>query len=161
MNHFFRIVAAGAGEHRHRAFRLVDQDFDDADALLVGERRVFAGCTAWTEKMNAGVDLTTRESADRCFVERAGLRERRDECSTDARKCSSHNDPPSPSTSFIVNQPRLPTTHFAAPSAPRAKAVRSRAVCVSVTVSAGPSKPTVCVPGMNPAREEDTSMPRG
>ena len=66
----------------------------------------------------------------------------------------------SPSTSFIVNQPRLPWIHFAARSAPRAKAERSRAACESVMVSAGPSKPTVCVPGMHPARVDDTSIGR-
>ena len=61
----------------------------------------------------------------------------------------------------MVNQPRLPLTHRAAMSAPRANAVRSRAVCESVIDSAGPSKPTVCVPGMWPARVDDTSMGRG
>ena len=49
----------------------------------------------------------------------------------------------------------------AAVSAPRANAVRSRAVCVSVIVSAGPSKPTTCVPGMNPARVAETSIGLG
>jgi len=60
-----------------------------------------------------------------------------------------------------VNHPRLPRTQAAATSAPRAKAERSRAVCVNVIVSAGPSNPTVCVPGMNPARVDDTSIGRG
>ena len=58
----------------------------------------------------------------------------------------------------MVNQPRRPCTHRAAVSAPRANADRSRAECVSTIVSAGPSNPTVCVPGMNPARVDDTSI---
>src|SRR3954452_21597503 len=63
-------------------------------------------------------------------------------------------------TSRIVYHPRLPWIHFAAASAPRANADRSRAACVSVIVSAGPSKPMVCVPGMKPARVDDTSIGR-
>jgi len=61
----------------------------------------------------------------------------------------------------MLNHPRFPVTHFAAAMAPRANAVRSRAVCESVTVSAGPSNPTVWVPGMNPARVDEMSMSRG
>jgi hypothetical protein len=34
-------------------------------------------------------------------------------------------------------------------------------VCVSVIVSAGPSNPIVCVPGMKPARVDATSIGRG
>jgi hypothetical protein len=47
----------------------------------------------------------------------------------------------------MVNHPRFPRTQVAAISAPRANAVRSRAVWISVIVSAGPSNPTVSVPG--------------
>ena len=58
----------------------------------------------------------------------------------------------------MLNQPWRPFTHRAAESAPRANADRSRAKCVKTMVSAGPSKPTVCVPGMKPARVEETSI---
>ena len=60
----------------------------------------------------------------------------------------------------MVNQPRLPRTHVAAISAPRANAVRSRAVWVSVIVSAGPSNPIVCVPGMRGRHIDRTRKPR-
>jgi hypothetical protein len=56
-----------------------------------------------------------------------------------------------------VNQPRLPITQRAAASAPCAKVARSRTAWTSSIVSAGPSKPTVCVPGIEPARVDDTS----
>ena len=49
----------------------------------------------------------------------------------------------------MLNHPRRPRSHFAASSAPCAKTARSRTSCVSVTVSARPSKPTVCVPGID------------
>ena len=61
----------------------------------------------------------------------------------------------------MVNQPRRPRSHVAAARAPRAKVPRSRTVCVSVIVSDGASKPTVCVPGIDPARVAATSMARG
>ncbi len=63
----------------------------------------------------------------------------------------------SPNTSFIVNHPGLPRTQRAASRAPRAKAARSLAVCVSVIVSDGASNPNVCVPGIEPARVDVTS----
>ena len=53
-----------------------------------------------------------------------------------------------------------PLSHFAASSAPCANTARSRTVCVSVTVSAGASNPTVCVPGIEPARVDETSIGR-
>ena len=59
-----------------------------------------------------------------------------------------------------MNQPFFPATHRAAASAPCAKVARSRTVCTSSTVSAGPSSPTVCVPGIEPARVDDTSTGR-
>jgi hypothetical protein len=43
-------------------------------------------------------------------------------------------------------------THRAASSAPLANTDRSRAEWVNVIVSAAASKPTVCVPGIEPAR---------
>jgi hypothetical protein len=52
----------------------------------------------------------------------------------------------------MVYQPRLPMIQCAASSAPRANALRSRAWCVSVIVSEAASKPSVCVPGIAPAR---------
>ena len=108
------------------------------------------------------------------FVELAASGEGRDERRAGARKWRSHGftscihlqsavwpfATSNPSTSRIVNQPRRPFTHCAAVSAPRANAVRSRAVCVSVIVSAGPSKPTVWVPGIYPARVDETSIGR-
>ena len=58
----------------------------------------------------------------------------------------------------MVNQPRLPLTHRAASSAPRANVDRLRAVCVNVSVSTGPSNPTVWVPGTLPTRVDATSI---
>ena len=57
----------------------------------------------------------------------------------------------------MVNQPVRPFNHRAASRAPWAKVARSRTVWLSVTPSAGPSKPTECVPGIHPARVEETS----
>ena len=51
-------------------------------------------------------------------------------------------------TSLNLNTPRLPGSHCAAFSAPRANPSRLRAVCRSVMVSAAESKPISCVPGM-------------
>ena len=48
-----------------------------------------------------------------------------------------------PTTSFMLNPPGVPRTQRAASSAPRANAVRSRAVCVTVIVSDGASNPSV------------------
>src|SRR5262245_51104959 len=135
--------------------------------------------------MHACVDLPARETTHRRFIEAPAASERADQRGADPGKCfshlrsprlrasrfgaagsaaylsSDHTTYPTPSTSFIVYQPCLPWIHFAAVSAPRANAVRSRAACESVTVSAGPSKPTWCMPGMKPARVDETSIGRG
>ena len=52
------------------------------------------------------------------------------------------------------------TSHRAAVSAPLAKTARSRTVWLNAIVSDGPSKPTVCVPGTDPTRVDDTSIGR-
>src|SRR5262249_9937929 len=140
------------------ALRFVDDDLDDADALGLVERGALAGGAARAEKVDARIDLPAREPPHAGFIERAARRERRDQRGSDSGKRRSHDL--TPSTSAIVNQPRLPWIHCAATRAPRANAVRSRAACVSVIVSAGPSNPTVWVPGMNPARVAETSIGR-
>ncbi len=102
-----------------------------------------------------------RVGTDALLVEVAGLGERSDERCTGAGEHRCHR--PSdriPNTSCIVNQPWRPLTQRAAVRAPRANAPRSRAVWDSVIDSDGPSKPIVCVPGMNPARVDDTSIGR-
>src|SRR5258707_683164 len=153
------VSPAGASEDRRLATGFVDEDFDNTQALGVGERRILSGRPAGREKVDAGVDLSTAETANSGLIELSALGERRDEGGADSGEWCSHDV--NPSTSCIVNQPRLPTTHRAAVSAPRAKPDRSRAVCVSIIVSAGPSKPIVCVPGMKPARVDATSIGRG
>ena len=54
---------------------------------------------------------------------------------------------PAPARPASRTSPGDRTSQRAAASAPCANVARSRTVCVSVTVSAGPSNPTVCVPG--------------
>src|SRR4029079_7633436 len=134
----------------------VSDDLHGPQPFGVGQRRALAGCPAGTEKMDARVDLPAREPTHRRFVEAPGSSERADQRGADPGKWCSHLRSPllrsigaggpesllTPSTSFIVNQPCLPCIHFAAVSAPRANAVRSRAACESVIVSAGPSKQT-------------------
>ena len=146
MHDLLRVVAAGARQHGHFARGFVDQNLDAADAFLVAERRILAGRPARAQEVNAGVDLAPPEAPHALFVELARRGERRDERGSDAGEICPHGC--TPSTSCIVNQPRLPLNPLAAMSAPRAKALRSRAVCESVIDSAGPSKPIVCTPGM-------------
>ena len=59
------VVAAGAGEDRHAAGRLVGQDLDDAHALGVGQRRALARRAAGHEEVDAGVDLPSAEPRTR------------------------------------------------------------------------------------------------
>ena len=69
MNDLRRVVAAGAGEHRHAPPGLLDEELHDPHALGVGQRGVLARRAARHEKMNAGVDLPTAETAHGCLVE--------------------------------------------------------------------------------------------
>ena len=71
LDHFVRVVAAGAGEHRNLALRLLDDDLDDAQALGGGERRRLAGRAAGHEKVNAGVDLPPCQPPHARLVQRA------------------------------------------------------------------------------------------
>ena len=64
VRHFSRVVAAGAGKHRHLAGGLFDHELDDAAPLVVRERRRLAGRAARHEKVHAAVDLTPREPLD-------------------------------------------------------------------------------------------------
>src|SRR6202011_247630 len=156
MNDLLRIVSTCSSEDRDAPSRLVHQDLDDADALGERERGILARRPARHEEVDARVNLAPAEPADGGFVDAAGFRERRHKRRADSCPVGSHWL--TPKTSCIVNQPCCPLTQRAACRAPRANAVRSRAVWVSVIDSAGPSKPIVCVPGMWPARVEDTSI---
>src|SRR5262249_25843133 len=147
-DHLVRVVAAGAGEDRDLVAGFFDHQLDDASALGGGEGRGLAGGAAGDEKMNAGVDLPSGETTHTRLIQGAARGKRGDEGGSAAGPTRSHDNflPTSyfsPSTSRMVNQPRLPCTHCAAARAPCAKVARSRTVWVSVTVSLGPSKPAV------------------
>src|SRR5258706_11859008 len=104
--------------------------------------------------MNAPVDLAPGQPPHTGLVQSTALAERSDQRGADARKLSSHGVTAFssiPRTSLIPNHPCLPCTHFAACSAPCAKAARSRFECVIVIVSNGPSNPIVWTPGTEPA----------
>ena len=102
-----------------------------------------------TRSFDSSEDPLHRRGHLLIFVLRVVLAFSKDVRSTSAR----------PSTSLIVNQPRLPWIHRAA-SARRANAVRSRTLCVSVSFLRA-VEPDRCVPGMKPARVDETSIGRG
>ena len=80
-----RVVAAGAGEHRHLPARFVDEDLDDPRRRsAIGQRRALAGRAARHEEVNAGVDLPAPEATNGRLVEVAVPGERRDERGADA-----------------------------------------------------------------------------
>src|SRR5205814_2434706 len=70
--------------------RFVDEYFDDAQPLGVGERRVLARRAARAEEMDARVDLPPCEPANRRLVEIAAARERRHERRAHPRERPSH-----------------------------------------------------------------------
>ena len=53
LDHFVRVVAARAGEHRHLPRRLFDGDPDYSQMLVARERRAFAGGPARDQKIDA------------------------------------------------------------------------------------------------------------
>ena len=56
-----RVVAAGAGEHRHLALGLFERDLDDAQMLGARERRALAGGAAGHQEIDARVDLPAHQ----------------------------------------------------------------------------------------------------
>ena len=135
VNHFLRVVAAGAGEDRHAAVGFVDEDLDDPQRA---RRRVSVGLSPVVphghEEMDAGVDLpaasrrTAASSSSPLLVNGVtsavptpvnGVLIASSRLPYRALELAYATDP---STSCIVNQPRLPCTHCAAVSAPRANA---------------------------------------
>jgi predicted protein tyrosine phosphatase len=87
---FVRVVAAGAGQHRHASARLAHDQFDDAHLLLVGERRHFPGRAARNQEMDTGVNLPLREPRHTRFIERAVAPEGRDQRGAATGKGCSH-----------------------------------------------------------------------
>jgi len=57
VDHFLRVVAAGAREHGHAAARLCDDELDDLDLFGVGQRWDLARRAARHQEVNAQVDL--------------------------------------------------------------------------------------------------------
>src|SRR5262249_30180711 len=94
MDHFARVVAAGAGEDRHAAAGLLDQSLDRPEPLLVRERRALAGGAARDQEVNAGVDLPAAEATDGRLVEVAGAGERCDQRRADSGEWRAHEMPP-------------------------------------------------------------------
>src|SRR5688572_13176472 len=157
LNDLARVIAARPGQHGHTAGHLVHDELDDPELLPGAQRRRLAGSAAGRDEVDARVDLPLHQPTHGGLVYRAILSEWRDERRTNTREASTHGHDPL-RTSSIVNQPRRPCTQRAASSAPAAKPRRSRAVWVSSIVSDAPSNPIVCVPGIAPARVDDTSM---
>ena len=65
MHDFLRVVAAGAGHHRHLAVRGLEHELDDAAPLGGAQRRRLAGRAARHEEVDAAVDLPLGEPLDR------------------------------------------------------------------------------------------------
>jgi len=93
------MMAAGAGHDGHATFRLLDRDLDDAPMLVGRHRRRLARRSARNEKVNALLDLPIDEFPERRFVQRAVLREGRDERGTAALESLSHSRQPTRQTS--------------------------------------------------------------
>ena len=90
LDHLARVVAAGAGQHRHLAADFLDDQLDDAQLLAMAQRRRFARRAARRQEVDAGIDLPAGQPLDRRLVERAVLPERRDEGRADAGEWSAH-----------------------------------------------------------------------
>ena len=93
VNHFLRVVAAGARQDRHAAVGFVDEDLDNPQALGQRERRALTGGADGDEKVDARVDLPPAEPANRRFVEAAALGERGDERRAASGEWGSHARP--------------------------------------------------------------------
>ena len=64
-DHFVRVVAAGAGQHRDFALGLFQRDLDHAQMLGARERRALARGAAGNQKIDARVDLAADQSPQR------------------------------------------------------------------------------------------------
>ena len=150
------VVAAGPGHHRHAAGGGLDDELDDAASVRA---RRASGSRRWCRRGRVHPrHLAPGEARNRGLVEGAVARERGDERGAAPRERRSHGR--ISRTSRIVNQPRRPRP-ARGDEGPCANVARSRTVWVRVMVSAGPSKPTVWMPGTKPTRVEATSIGRG
>jgi hypothetical protein len=93
-NQFPGVISAGAGQHRHLAAGLLDNDLHDPQPLDVGERRALAGGSTRAKEMHARVNLPARQPPDRCIVELTAFRERGYQRGSDSCKWLSHCGPP-------------------------------------------------------------------
>src|SRR6266581_6560053 len=69
-DHFRGVVTAGAREDGHLALSKFDSDLHDAEMLLACECRALAGSAARNEEVDACLDLSLDQLAQRLFVER-------------------------------------------------------------------------------------------
>src|SRR5437899_1012989 len=90
LDDFLSVIATGPGEDWHLAAGFLGEDLDDAPALGRGQRRILAGRAARRQEVDAAVDLAAAHAPNRCLVEIAAPRERRDECRAGPRKWRSH-----------------------------------------------------------------------
>ena len=74
-----RVVRSRAGDDGHAPPHLLHGDLHDAAMLGERHRRRFAGGAARDDEVDALVDLPVDEAAQRAFVDRAPVRERRGE----------------------------------------------------------------------------------
>ena len=95
LDHLARVVAARAGEHRHAAVGLFDDQLHDAQLVAMAQRRRFPRRPAGGEEVDAGVDLSSGQALDGGLVEGAVLGERRNQCGADARESRTHFCPSS------------------------------------------------------------------
>src|SRR5439155_25567125 len=91
VDHLSGVVTARPGKNRRLAGGFVHQQLDNPQALGQGKRRALSGRAARHEEVNAGVHLPPAKAADGCFVELAGLRERRDQRGADSGPWRSHD----------------------------------------------------------------------
>ncbi len=92
LDRFPGVVATGTGQDRYLAVGFLEHQFHHAQLVAMRQRRRFSRRAARRQEMHAAVDLPSRQALDRCLIEGAVASERRDECSPNTCKWSTHDD---------------------------------------------------------------------
>ena len=71
LDHFPRVVSAGAGQHGHLALGFLDDQLHHAQLVAMRQRRRLARRPARRQKVDASVDLPASQTLDRGLIERA------------------------------------------------------------------------------------------
>src|SRR5204863_4746594 len=85
-NNFRGVIAARARKNWRLPFSQLNRNLHDAQMFFMRQRRALARRSAGNEEVDARINLSSHQSAQRAFVERAVRSKWRDKCSSGSGK---------------------------------------------------------------------------